>query len=717
MPIEPNTIVEHLRKRAGRPLKAKELARDLEISNDDYPEFKQLLRRLEDDGTIYRVKQQRYAAPQKINLVVGRLQTIRSGAGFVNPDEGDEDLFIPPQSLGSAVDGDRVVARIERRKRGERPQGSIIKILERSRKRLVGEYHTQKNFGFVAPDDQKLKRDIFIPPDANAGATDGDLVVVEIEGWGDDRLGPSGRVVEVLGPRDKPGVDVLAILHDHELPASFPPEVQAAAIAINKAGIKAKDLQGREDLRDLLVATIDPVDAKDHDDALSVTKVGEDYEVGIHIADVSHYVEEGEPIDVEAYSRGTSVYLVDRVVPMLPHELSGDLCSLKPDVDRLAMSLMVRMSPDGEVKSSRLVRSVIRSRHKLSYERAQEIMDGTPSGDAELDESLAILVQLSRHVRAQRLQRGSIDFDLPEARVLLNAQGEPTDIQKVLRLEAHRLIEDFMILANETVARRASRAKLPFIYRIHEAPDQDRVEQLGEFVRTFGLRFRPTREPKAFQSLIEQVQGKPEEGLVSTVVLRSMKQARYSSENVGHFGLASQHYSHFTSPIRRYPDLVVHRLLGRAFIDGERIAPDEGEDLAVAAKRSSERERVATSAERESIALKKVEFMERHLGDEFTGTVSSVTSFGFFVLLDAFFVEGLVHVNTLEDDYYVFLDDQYALQGENSGRRFRTGDRVKVRVAAIDRARNQIDLMLLEDASGQGPRRPRGRGKQGRKRV
>ena len=714
MAIDPNIVIEHLRKRAGRPLKAKELARDLEVSNEDYAEFKQLLRRLEDEGGIYRVKQQRYAAPQKINLVVGRLQTIRSGAGFVSPDEGEEDLFIPPHALGSAVDGDRVVARIERKRRGERPQGSVIKVLERSRKRLVGEYHTNKSFGFVEPDDQKLNRDIFIPPDANGGATDGDLVVVEIEGWGDDRLGPSGRVVEVLGPRDKPGVDVLAILHDHELPASFPPEVQAAAVEINKAGIRPADLKGREDLRHLLVATIDPVDAKDHDDALSVTKVGEDYEVGIHIADVSHYVEEGGPIDIEAYGRGTSVYLVDRVVPMLPHELSGDLCSLKPDVDRLAMSLMVRMTPDGEVKSHRLVRSVIRSSHKLSYERAQEIMDGKPSGDPELDESLRVLVQLSRHVRAQRLQRGSIDFDLPEARVVLNAQGEPTDIQRVLRLEAHRLIEDFMILANETVARRASRAKLPFIYRIHEAPDQDRVEQLGEFVRSFGLKFRPTREPKAFQALVEQVQGKPEESLVSTVVLRSMKQARYSSENVGHFGLASQHYSHFTSPIRRYPDLVVHRLLGQAFIDGGKVDPEIGEELIATARRSSERERVATSAERESIALKKVEFMERHLGEEFEGTISSVTSFGFFVLLDAFFVEGLVHVNTLEDDYYVFLDEQYALQGENSGRRFRTGDRLRVRVAAVDRQRNQIDLALLEDASGRAPRRGRSPGRQPR---
>ncbi|HEX6589038.1 MAG TPA: ribonuclease R [Longimicrobiales bacterium] len=711
MPIEPQHIVDHLREQSGRPLKAKELAKALGVANDDYSEFKELLRRLEDEGAIYRVKQQRYAAPQKINLVVGRLQTIRSGAGFVSPDQGDEDLFIPPHALESAVDGDRVVARIERRRRGERAQGTVIKVLERARSRVVGEYHTERNFGFVEPDDQKLKRDVFIPPDAEMGAQDGDLVVVEIESWGDDRHGPAGRVVEVLGPRDRPGVDVLAILHDHELPASFPPDVQAAAVAINRQGIRAKDLQGREDLRHLLVATIDPVDAKDHDDALSVVKVGEDYEVGIHIADVSHYVEEGEPIDIEAFHRGTSVYLVDRVVPMLPHELSGDLCSLKPDVDRLAMSLLVRLSPEGEMKSSRLVRSVIRSRHKLSYEAAQAIMDGRGSGDAALDESLQILLMLSRQIRAQRLQRGSIDFDLPEARVLLNAQGEPTDIQRVLRLESHRLIEDFMILANETVARRASRAKLPFIYRIHEAPDQDRVEQLGEFVRSFGLRFRPTRDPKAFQALIEQVQGRPEEGLVSTVVLRSMKQARYSAENVGHFGLASQHYAHFTSPIRRYPDLVVHRLLARAFIEGERLDAGLSEELIGTARRSSERERVATSAERESIALKKVEFMERHLGDEFEGTISSVTSFGFFVLLDAFFVEGLVHVNALEDDYYVFLDEQYALQGENSGRRFRTGDRVKVRVASIDRQRNQIDLMLIQDAAG---RDPTGRGARGR---
>lgn len=714
MTADGNAVVEHLRQRAGKPLKAKELARALDVASDDYPEFKELLRRLEDEGAIYRVKHQRYAAPGKINLVVGRLQTIRSGAGFVVPEQGKDDLFIPPDGLGSAVDGDKVVARIERRRRGERPQGSVIKVLERGRRRIVGPYHSSKNFGFVEPDDEKLKRDVFIPPGASGDASDGDIVVVEVEDWGDDRLGPSGRVVEVLGGRGTPGVDVLAILHGHELNASFPPDVQSAALEINRRGIRKQDLKGREDFRDWLVATIDPADAKDHDDALSVRRVGSEFEVGVHIADVSHYVEAGGTLDLEAFERGTSVYLVDRVVPMLPHELSGDLCSLRPDVDRLAMSLVLRMTSDGEVRSSRLVRSVIRSRHRLSYESAQAILDGESSGDAELDQSLADLLALSRGIRAARHQRGSIDFDLPEARVLLNQQGEPTDIQRVLRLETHRLIEDFMILANETVAQRAAKAKLPFIYRIHEAPDEDRVEQLADFVRSFGLKFRPTRDPRAFQALIEQVQGKPEEGLVSTVVLRSMKQARYSEDNVGHFGLASRAYAHFTSPIRRYPDLIVHRLLGRAFVDGERLSDDLRDELETTARHSSGRERVATAAERESIALKKVEFMERHLGDEFSGTIAGVTSFGFFVLLDAFFVEGLVHVSSLQDDYYVFRDEEYSLEGENSGRRFTIGDRLKVRVASVDRARNQIDLALVDEP---GPRKQRGRGSRGRKRV
>ncbi|HEY0809173.1 MAG TPA: VacB/RNase II family 3'-5' exoribonuclease, partial [Longimicrobiales bacterium] len=424
---------------------------------------------------------------------------------------------------------------------------------------------------------------------------------------------------------------------------------------------------------------------------------------GIHIADVSYYVTEGSLIDAEALRRGTSVYMVDRTIPMLPHPLSSDLCSLKENVDRLAMSVMVRMNGEGNITAHKLVRTVIRSRHKLAYEDAQGVIDGKKSIDAETDKAINDLVALSRVLRGKRAHRGSLDFDLPEARVVLDKEGEPTDIQKVERLESHRLIEDFMLLANEVVARKGARNKLPFLYRVHESPDQERLGRLQLFAGTFG--YQVTRgskvTPKDLQRLLELIKGKPEERLLSTVVLRSMRQARYSHENLGHFGLAAKFYTHFTSPIRRYPDLIVHRVCAHAFLNEENVRQAMNTtNLPEIARVSSTRERVAVDAERDSIEMKKVEFMERHVGDEFKGTVSSVTAFGFFVLLDDFYVEGLVHVSSLEDDYYQFIEEQYALLGERTRRRFRLGDPVKIRVARVDKEERKIDFMLLDDERG-----------------
>lgn len=700
MSVTPQQIVEYLRDTAGRPLKAKELARGLDVASDEYQEFKELLARLEDEGVLYRVKRQRYAAPEKINLVAGRLQTIRSGAGFVVPEAGTGDLFIPTQGLGSAVDGDRVVARVEGRRRGQRPEGRIIKVLERARERIVGSYHAARNYGFVVPEDRKLARDVFVPPGHEAGATEGDIVVLQVSSWGDEHRGPAGRVERVLGPADCPGVDVLSVIHGHGLAVEFPPEVEREAEMLRRQGIQPPDLQDRSDLRDRLILTIDPADAKDHDDALSIRRTDEGlWQVGIHIADVGAYVPEGSAIDVEALRRGTSVYLVDRVIPMLPDPLSADLCSLRPGVDRLALSLLVTLDDDAGVRGHELVRSVIRSRHRLSYDDAQAAIDGERSVDAETDDALRQLIRLSRRLRARRQTRGSLDFDLPEARVVLNTRGEPTDIQRVLRLESHRLIEDFMLLANETIAQRASRARAPFLYRIHEPPDDDRLSQLRDFAATFGYQVgsRAGVRPADVQRLLQRVHGRPEENLLSTVVLRSMKQARYSHENHGHFGLAAEHYTHFTSPIRRYPDLVVHRLAVRAFVDGESIPERLREEtLPTVARLTSERERLAVEAERDSVDLKKVEFMERHVGDDFDGTISGVTSFGCFVLLDAFFVEGLVHVSSLEDDYYAYIEERYALVGERTRRRLQLGDRVRIQVAGVNREERKIDFLLVE---------------------
>jgi ribonuclease R len=693
--ITAETVINHLQSDADRPLKAKELGRALDVAPADYPEFKEFLGLLVDEGVLYRARNQRYALPGKINLAVGDLQTIRSGAGFVSVEDGP-DIYIPANGLGSAVDGDRVVARIERRRSGDRPEGTVIKVLERGRESVVGIYHPARSFGFVVPEDQKLTRDIFVPPGQDGGATDGDVVLVRVLSWGDAHRGPAGEVERVLGRMGDPGVDVLAVAYGHELPLEFPPEVVREAERLRGRGLQSSDAEGRRDLRGQLIFTIDPADAKDHDDALSVSR-GEDglWEVGVHIADVSHYLEEGGLIDQEAFRRGTSVYMVDRVISMIPEPLSNDLCSLRPHEDRLAVSMMLKLDDDAELRGHELVRSVIRSAHKLSYEDAQAVLDGERSISDETDEALRSLLALSRKLRAKRVARGSIDFDLPEARVILNTAGEPTDIQRVLRLETHRLIEDFMLLANEAVDREASRRKLPFIHRVHEPPDPSRVEQLRAFLAGLGVKVPETPTPKDLQRAIEQFDGRAEAGLVSTVVLRSMKQARYSEKPAGHFGLATDHYTHFTSPIRRYSDLVVHRLATRGIADGERLPEELRTDyLPAVARHTSQRERVAVAAERDSIDLKKVEFMQRHVGELFEGTISGVTSFGLFVLLDRYFVEGLVHMSSLEDDYYVFLEEQFALLGEHKRRRFRLGDRLRVRVASVNMERRQIDFAL-----------------------
>lgn len=688
-------VISHLQKEARRPLKSKELAGALGVETADYDDFRAFLGQLVDEGVLYRAKSQRYALPQKINLVVGELQTIRSGAGFVGV-EGGPDVYVRANGLGSAVDGDTVVARVERRRSGDRPEGTVIKVLERSRQSMVGVYHPAQSFGFVVPEDQKLTRDVFIPPGREGGAADGDVVRVRIVSWGDDHRGPAGEVDHVLGRLGDPGVDVLTVAYGHELPLEFPPEVVAEAERLRARGITPADLEGRLDLRGQLIFTIDPADAKDHDDALSIRRTEEGlWEVGVHIADVAHYVEEGGIIDQEAFRRGTSVYMVDRVISMLPEGLSNDICSLRPREDRLAVSLIVRMDDEAEVRGHELARSVIRSAHRLSYEDAQAALDGKAGVSDEADEALRTLLQLSRKLRAKRLARGSIDFDLPEARVVLNTAGEPTDIQRVLRIETHRLIEDFMILANEVVDREASRRRLPFIRRVHEPPDPSRVEKLRGFLGGLGVRVPEEPSPRDLQGALAKFAGRPEEGLVSTIVLRSMKQARYSEKSLGHFGLASEHYTHFTSPIRRYSDMVVHRLATRAMVDGERLPEDlRTEFLPAVARHTSQRERVAVAAERDSIDLKKVEFMQRHVGETFEGTVSSVTSFGLFVLLDRYFVEGLIHMSSLEDDYYVFLEEQFALMGEHTRRRFRLGDRVSVRVESVNMERRQIDFRL-----------------------
>ena len=690
-------VLQHLSESRKGPLKAKELAKALSVPTGDHRAFRDLLLEMVDRGRLYRVKGQRFAVPERINLVVGRVALTSKGDGFVKPDSGGQELFVPGLSLESAMDGDQVVIRVEGRPRGRSPVGRVIKVLERAHETLVGTYRPTRSFGIVRPQNRKIQREVLVVQGDEGAATDGDVVVVRITTFGSGKMNPTGTIETVLGNAGDPGVDILAVIHGHGLPIEFPYDVeQYADDAVARR--RADRGEGRIDRTDLHAFTIDPADAKDHDDALSIRRLDEgSTEVGIHIADVSHFVQAGDPVDLEALKRATSVYLVDRVIPMLPHALSTDACSLLPDVDRFALSLFTTVDDSGVVRDARLERTCVRSRHKLSYEEAQSVLDGTLSIDPTTDEALAELARLARALRDRREERGSLDFDLPETRVVLGESGRPLEIQRVERLASHRLVEDFMLLANESVARKAEDARLPVLYRVHEPPPRDKMLELKSFLTRLGLKTsRGELGPKELQTVLRKVQGRPEEGLVSRVVLRAMSRARYGPRNLGHFGLASNHYTHFTSPIRRYPDLWLHRVLALASQDEPIPEVWGGEELEGKAEHCSVRERVAEAAERESVDLKKVEYMERHLGDEFTGTISGVTSFGLFVLLDEVFVEGLVHVNSMMDDYYAFQESSYRLVGERSRRSFRLGDRLAVRVSRIHKEERFIDFVLVD---------------------
>lgn len=675
-------------------MRAREIGKALDVSQDEYREFKRLLANLEDDGVIVRQNRGRYAVPEQFDLVSGRLQVTRKGDGFVIPDEpGTDDVFVPARQLATAVDGDRVLARIERRPKGRNPAGRIVRVVERAWSQIAGVYHAKKGYGFVVPMEPDLGRDIYIPSGESLDAAEGDVVVVAMESWGENEPSPVGRVEQVLGRQGDPGVDVLAILIGHQLPLAFSEATQAEAEKVARRGIRPEDLAEREDLRDRLSFTIDPATARDHDDAISLRALdGGDFEVGVHIADVSWYVKPGSAIDREAAERATSVYLVDRVVPMLPEELSSGLCSLVPDEDRLTVSVMYRMTPDGTVREARPARTVIRSKARLSYEDAAGLLEGKSTDETAV--ALRTLSKICSGIRARRREAGAIDFALPETYVELDEEGQPVAIRPRPRLETNRMIEDLMILTNETIARLSEEKDLPVLYRIHEPPSEDRLEALRRVAGIFDAPLKADRiTPRDVARLVAAMEGRPQEYLVSTVALRSMKQARYSVRNVGHFGLGSEAYLHFTSPIRRYPDLVVHRAVVR-HAAGKKPATDR-EALEKTARHSSERERVAEKAERDSVELKKIEYMTRHLGDTFEGTISGVTGFGLFVLLDEVLVEGLVRISSLVDDYYHYDEDAWALTGRRSKRSFQLGNRVEVQLAKVDTESRQIDLELV----------------------
>ncbi len=693
-----DAVLDYLRHSRRGPIKAKEIAKGMDVAPRDFRDFRLVLRGMLERGRLYRVKGQRYAVPEKANLVAGRLAITQKGDGFVAPDTGGQDVFVPGLSLESAMDGDQVVVRVEGRPRGRSPVGRVIKVLDRAHETVVGTFRRSDSFGVVHPRNRRISREILVAQGDQAKASEGDVVVARITTFGSGKMGPTGRIETVLGKSSDPGVDILSVIHDYGLPLAFPESVVSAAR--DAVSQRRKDPGGlRTDRRDLHVFTIDPADAKDHDDGLSIRPLeDESWEVGIHIADVSHFVRPDDEVDLEAFKRGTSVYLVDRVIPMLPHELSTDACSLLPDTDRFAVSVFVTVDTVARVREASFERTEIRSRHKLSYEEAQAVLDNKKSIDRQTDEALRALAALAEILRERRKDRGSLDFDLPEGRVLLGEKGEPVSIRVVERLESHRLVEAFMLLANEIAAREAAQKRLPILYRVHEPPPTDKMRDLRTLLGRLSHRVsKGNISQKDLQAILKQVEGRPEEKLVSTVILRSMSRARYDVRNLGHYGLASDGYTHFTSPIRRYPDLWLHRVLVHTLVEGHAVPEHwEGPGLKDRAERCSVRERVAEAAERESVDLKKVEYMERHLGDDFFGTVSGVTSFGIFVLLDDVFVEGLVHVNSMNDDYYIFRQDQYLLVGERSHRSFRLGDRLRIRVARVDKEERFIDFVIVD---------------------
>ncbi len=699
-------VLEVLAASTRGPLKSKEIARAAGVATSEYRRFKRLLTGLERAGKIYRVKGHRFALSGSLDLSSGIVSLTRAGDAFVRPEAGGGDLFVPSTHLATAMDGDHVVTRIESRPRGRSPVARVIKVLERARESIVGTFHSSRRFDYVVPLDGRLSKDVLVPRDAGGEADDGDVVVVRLDWYGKGGGGPSGTVagtvIEVLGPLSDPGVDVLAVAHGFGLSFDFPAEVTAAAQEAAERGMPetgSSAADGRVDRTDLLVFTIDPADAKDHDDALSVTELGGGrFEVGVHIADVSHFVPEGGVIDVEARARGTSVYLVDRTIPMLPEALSAEVCSLMGGVDRLAVSVFIELDLAAEVYGRRYERTRIRCSDGLSYEQAQSVLDGSGAISPEIDNAIRTLDDLARRVRADRARRGALDLEIPEARVVLDERGHPVDILRRERLESHRLIEDFMVLANEVVAADMEARGIDVLYRVHEPPSRERADELRELLGRIGQHRLPGRTsltPRDLQQLLEAVRGRPEAALVSTVVLRSLAKARYDPENLGHFGLGSPAYLHFTSPIRRYPDLVVHREVVRSLIGGAPARSWDPGVLRSLADGTSAREQAAAEAERASVALKKVEFMERHLGEAFDGSISGVAAFGFFVTLERYFVDGLVHVNSLRDDFYRLQQESYALVGDRGRRSYRLGDRVRVQVVRVDKEARHVDFLLV----------------------
>jgi ribonuclease R len=706
-------LLKSLREDVHRPLTKEEIFEKFEIAKDQQQIFSDLLDDLIKSGQIFKNSQGLYGVPEKFNLIGGRIEKIASGNAFLIPDDPEkEDIYISSANMNGAMHNDKVFVRPVHSERGKSQAGEVAEIIERVNNKIVGNLEKYKNYGFLIPDNNRICNDVFIPPEALNGAQNGQKVVAKITRWPEKNRNPEGEIIEILGDKDDAGVDIEAIIRQLDLPGEFPDQVlnqiENIPDQVSEKTIQKDD--ERQDLRDLKLVTIDGADAKDLDDAVSIEKLSNDvYRLGVHIADVSHYVTEDSPLDNEAYSRATSIYLVDRVIPMLPKKLSNGICSLNPQVDRLTMSVFIEYRLHGkhgvEIIDHQITKSVINSNHRLTYDQVQNILENENSSErkeySDFVEELEMMNDLRDRLRQNRFDEGSMDFNFTEVKVELDEEGHPVNLKKRHHREAEQLIEEFMIAANRIVAAEMSWREMPFIYRVHEEPDLDRMQQFNEFIHNFGYRLKGVKNgvhPRALQEILEDVRGSKEEKIIETVMLRSLKKAVYSEKNIGHFGLGITHYSHFTSPIRRYPDLTAHRVIKETITEG--YLSDERQDeldnqLPKIADHCSLQERRAMDAERDSVDLKKIEFMEDKIGEEFEGIISGITGFGIFVELENT-VEGLVHIKNLRDDYYHYDEQKYHLIGERTKKIYRIGDEVKVKVTKVNRDDRQLDFELLE---------------------
>jgi ribonuclease R len=703
-------VLALLARKDYRPLNKIDIARELGLTASERVALRKSLRELERAGEIARIRKNRYVLPAEADLVAGKLSIHQAGYGFLMPERsGEPDVFIAAENMGTAMHGDRVVARISHdvpheRIKGRR-EGRVIRILERAHDTMVGTLQRSRNFYYVVPDDPRFVHDIYVRPERDQrlerSADVGDKVVVRLEAWESRHVNPEGEIIEVLGPATAPGIDMLSIIRKFHLPAEFPKDVLDQAERISEQ-IRARQLEGREDLRKEFIVTIDPDDARDFDDAIQVEKTKSGWRLGVHIADVAAYVEPGSALDREARRRGNSVYLPDRVIPMLPERLSNGVCSLNPGVDRLTHSVFIHFDKHGVVKNARFAHSLIRSAHRLTYKQAYAILK-SPARD-QLGERLNLAWELASLLRRKRFEHGALDLDFPEVKVWLDKQGHPIKLERVENDESHQLIEEFMLAANEAVARELKKHGIPTIYRVHENPDPEKLAEYREFVLSFDYRVGDLTHRAELQRLLASIRGKPEEQALKVALLKSLKRARYDPQPLGHYGLAKTNYLHFTSPIRRYADLVVHRALGtdgarhrRGDAARPRHRPGIGE-IASIAEHLSITERTAADAEIDAAQMKKLEFFQRQLDERnpqiFRAAIVDVRNYGLMVELPDALITGLVHVSSLTDDFYLFEPARRQLIGRRTRKRFGIGDEVSVLVARVDAFKRQVDVAI-----------------------